>query len=113
MQSICKALLLKMEGNMNTVAVITKKENEKMMDIIEEINSLKVLTKTLAADNELYCKNSKMYGQIKKDLKASMTIYRAAWNEIIKKYQLDPEKGENYMLDFSDRSIHYMENQQA
>ena len=53
MQSICKALLLKMEGNMNTVAVITKKENEKMMDIIEEINSLKVLTKTLAADNEL------------------------------------------------------------
>ena len=94
------------------MVVITEKENERMLDIMEEINALKVLTQTLAADNELYYENSELYGQIKEDLKNSMSTYRAAWAEIIQKYQLDPEKGDNYVLNFSDRSIKYMGNKQ-
>lgn len=95
------------------MVVITEKENERMLDIIEEINALKVLTQTLASDNELYYENSDLYSQIKEDLKASMSTYRVTWAEIIKKYELDPEKGDNYVLNFSDRSIHYMEEQRS
>ena len=95
---------------MNALAKISKEENEKMLDIIEDINALKVLTKTLA-DNEVYEKNSKMYDKIKNDLKVSMSEYRNIWRNIIEKYGLDPEKGDNYVLNFDDRSVCYIENQ--
>ena len=111
MQPIYKALLLKMEVNMNTLAKINEKENERTMDIIEDINALKVLVQTLSTNNELYNENSEMYEKIKNDLKASMLAYRAAWDEIIQKYELDPEKGDNYVLNFNNRSVHYVENQ--
>lgn len=39
---------------MNTMVIISEEENEKMIDIIEELNALKVLAQTLAANNELY-----------------------------------------------------------
>lgn len=95
---------------MNALAKISKEENEKMIDIIEGINALKVLTKTLA-DNEVYEKNSEMYEKIKNDLKVSMSEYRNTWRNIIEKYGLDPEKGDNYVLNFDDCSVCYIENQ--
>ncbi len=96
---------------MNTIVIISEKENERMIDIIEEMNALKVLIQTLASDDELYRENSELYERIKSDLKNTMSTYRIAWHEIIEKYQLDSEKGDNYVLNFNDRSIHYIENQ--
>ncbi len=95
---------------MNIIVTISEDENEKMMDIIEGINALKVLVQTLASDNELYNENSEMYTRIKNDLKNTMADYQTEWNKIIEKYHLDPEKCENYFLNFSDRSIQYVEN---
>ena len=46
----------------------------------------------------------------KNDLKNTMADYQTEWNKIIEKYHLDPEKCENYFLNFSDRSIQYVEN---
>lgn len=51
-----------------------------------------------------------MYDRIKKELKSNTTSYRAEWHKILEKYRLDPEKGDNYVLNFNDRSIHYIEN---
>lgn len=95
---------------MHTIVIISEKENEKMMDIVEEMNALKVLIQTLAFDDEVYCENSKLYQRIKNDLKNIIVTYRIAWREIIEKYHLDPEKGDNYVLNFDNRSIHYREN---
>lgn len=103
-------IIVKMEVNMNTMVIISEEENERMIDIIEELNALKVLAQTLAANNELYHENSEMYGRIKKELKSNTASYRAEWHKIIEKYRLDPEKGDNYVLNFNDRSIHYIEN---
>lgn len=95
---------------MNILVKISEEDNEKMIDIVEDINALKVLSKTLSV-NEVFEKNSEMYEEIKNDLKTSMSNYRKTWGKIIEKYGLDPEKGDSYVLNFDDRSICYVENQ--
>lgn len=77
---------------MNIIVTISEDENEKMMDIIEGINALKVLVQTLASDNELYNENSEMYTRIKNDLKNTMADYQIEWNKIIEKYHLNFRK---------------------
>lgn len=94
---------------MNELVIVSEEENEKMMDIVEEIDALKVLIQTLAAENDLYQKESVLYERIKADLKQSLNKYNTAWHSLIIKYQLDLEKADNYILDFGNRSIHYAE----
>lgn len=95
---------------MNILATISEEENETMIDLIEGINAIKVLTQTLASDNELFQANSDLYEKIKTDMKESLANYKKAWQDLIIQYELDPEKGDNYILNFTDRTIHYEEN---
>lgn len=94
---------------MNILATISEVENETMIDLIEEINAIKVLTQTLASDNELFQANSELYEKLKSDMKESLVNYKSAWQDLIVRYELDPEKGDNYILNFTDKTIYYEE----
>lgn len=96
---------------MYEVTIIDEVDNKNMIDIYEEITSLKSLAQSLADNNELFLENSDLYERLKTDLKMTTENYRQAWKRLIDKYYLDESKGDQYILDFNSRKIVYKEEQ--
>ena len=96
---------------MYEVTVIDDVDNKDMINIFEEITSLKSLAQSLADNNELFLENSDLYERLKIDLKMATDNYRQAWKRLIDKYRLEESKGEQYILDFNSRKIIYKEEE--
>ena len=75
------------------------------MQYKSNINSIKVLIRTLAEENELYKENSDLYQQLISDLNVYRKNYETWWNSTCEKYSLDSAKQNQYYLDFETKTI--------
>ncbi|AXU80658.1 TPA: CXXX repeat peptide modification system protein [Clostridioides difficile] len=94
---------------MNLITTISKEDNETLINIVEEINTLRNLMITLTEENNLYKENSDLYKQITEDIKEANHKYTLYWEMLIKKYNLNLELANKYTLNFSDCSIYLNE----
>lgn len=91
------------------VVRVMEKEKDEIEYFFERINSLKSLSVTLAANNELYQDKSHLVDRIVSDLSVAQKSFRQWWETIAEKYGLEIARLENYKMDFKDCAIYYIQ----
>lgn len=84
---------------------LLEEEFIEILNIFEEMNSLKGMLRLFASDDELFLRESKVYENLKEDYNKNQKDYSSWWGAALEKYGLEKSEAGRYQVDFGKKAI--------